>query len=237
MTKPQTVIGLFLCTMASIAWADYEEERELTLPTRGIDTVDIDVGAGSLEVVGIEGADQISVLARIVIDDDEEDARRRIESDMTLTLEQDSDIARLVAAFDSGVFGWVDSPRINLVVEVPSTMHLRIDDGSGSVEISNVRGDIRVDDGSGSLAMTDVGGEIVIDDGSGSITVRSAGGNVSISDGSGSITVRGAAGSVTVDDGSGSIDVSDVEEDLIIVDDGSGGLDFSNIGGRVETHG
>ena len=237
MTKPQTFIGLFLCGLASIAWADYEEERELTLPTRGIDTMDIDAGAGSLEVIGLDGADQITVNARILIDDDEDDAKRRIESDMTLTLEQDSDVARLVAAFDSGVFGWGDSPRINLVVTVPSTMHLRVDDGSGSIEVSDVHGDIRIDDGSGSVVMTDVGGEIVIEDGSGSLTIQSAGGDVSINDGSGSITVQGAAGSVTVDDGSGSIDVSDVEEDLIIVDDGSGGLDFSNIGGRVETDG
>jgi hypothetical protein len=235
MTQHRILIGLILTGLASFAWADYEEERELTLASRGIDTLDIDVGAGSLDVTGVSGAEQIRVIARIRLSSSEDKARRTIESDMTLSLEKDSDIARLKAWFDDGLFGWGDSPHIDLEVEVPDGMHLRVDDGSGSIEISNVRGDIRIDDGSGSLALTDVGGDIDIEDGSGSISVRAAGGDVSINDGSGSITVDGAAGSVTVDDGSGSIDVSDVEEDLIIVDDGSGSVDFSNIAGRVET--
>jgi hypothetical protein len=235
MTQRQILMALVLAGTAGIAQADYEEERVLTLESRGIDLVDIDAGAGALVVTGVPGTAAIIVTARIRIDDDEDDARRAIERDMTLTLEKDSDVARLVANFDSGMFGWSDSPHIDLKVEIPEGMHLRVDDGSGSIEISDLRGDIRVDDGSGSLVMNNVGGDIDIDDGSGSITIRSAGGDVAINDGSGSITVRGVAGSVTVDDGSGSIDVSDVDEDLIIVDDGSGGLDFSNIGGRVET--
>jgi hypothetical protein len=235
MTERQILMALVLVGMTGIARADYEEERVLTLESRGIDLVDIEAGAGALEVTGVPGAEAITVTARIRIDNDEDDARRAIERDMTLTLEKDSDVARLVAHFDSGMFGWSDSPHIDLKVEMPEGMHLQVDDGSGSIEISDLRGDIRIDDGSGSLVMNDVGGNIEIEDGSGSITIRSAGGDVAINDGSGSINVRGVAGSVTVDDGSGSIDVSDVDEDLIIVDDGSGGLDFSNIGGRVET--
>jgi DUF4097 and DUF4098 domain-containing protein YvlB len=219
------------------AWADYEEVRELSLDTRGIDTLEIDAGAGSLDVVGADGASEITVVATIQVDtNDEEEAREIIEDRMVLVLEKDSDTAKLNAWFEDGGWNWGrgDSPRISLEVRMPNNMHLNVDDGSGSIEIENVRGDIVVDDGSGSLEMRDVGGEIEIEDGSGSISVAGVGGNISINDGSGSIKVRDVAGSVTVDDGSGSIDVSDVEEDLIIVDDGSGGLDFSNIGGRVE---
>ncbi len=234
--------GKFILTAVTLAisgaaFADYEEVRELSLDTRGIDTLKIDAGAGSMDVVGSDTVNEISVVATIQVDtDDEERAREIIEDRMVLVLEKDSDTATLNAWFEDGGWNWGrgDSPTIALEVRMPDGMHLNIDDGSGSIEIENVRGDIFLDDGSGSLSMRDVGGEIEIEDGSGSITVSGAGGDVSINDGSGSIKIRDVAGSVTVDDGSGSIDVSDVDEDLIIVDDGSGGLNFSNIGGRVE---
>ena len=232
----------FILTIAAFglavpAWADYEEVRELSLDTRGVDTLDIDAGAGSLDVVGAPNATGITVVATIEIEtNDEERAREIIEERMVLVLERDSDKATLNAWFEDGGWNWGrgDSPRISLEVQMPEGLHLSVEDGSGSIEIENVRGDIDLEDGSGSLSMRGVGGQVEIEDGSGSISVTDVGGDLSIDDGSGSIKVRDVAGSVTVDDGSGSIDVSDIEEDLIIVDDGSGGLNFSNIGGRVE---
>jgi hypothetical protein len=232
------VLAVVATGLSGAAFADYEETRELTLDTGGIDRLQIDAGAGSMEVIGVSGVPRIRVVATIQVPGrNDERAMKRIESDMTLSLEKQNDTAVLKSWFDNGAFSWGDSPSIRLEVEMPEDMHLAVDDGSGSMEIRNVRGNINVDDGSGSLTMEDVGGEVEIEDGSGSITVSGVGGNIEIDDGSGGIRVRGVAGSVTVDDGSGSIDVSDVEEDLIIVDDGSGGLDFSNIGGRVEKDG
>ena len=232
------VLAVFATGLSGAAFADYQETRELTLDTRGIDTLEIDAGAGSMDVVGVSDSSQIRVIATIQVPGRDDDrAMKRIESDMTLSLEKRSDTALLKSWFDNGAFSWGDSPSIKLEVEMPENMHLAVDDGSGSMEIMNVRGDIKIDDGSGSLTMENVGGEIEIEDGSGSITVSGVGGNIEIDDGSGGIRVRDVSGSVTVDDGSGSIDVSDVDEDLIIVDDGSGGLNFSNIGGRVETDG
>lgn len=233
--RNKMILAVLAASLASPAWADYEEVRNLSLDTRGIDTLNIDAGAGSLEVTGVSGAGPIEVTATIQLAGRKESkARETIESDMVLTLEKDSDTARLKAYFDQGGWGWGDSPLINLQVRMPETMRLIVDDGSGSLVVRNVRGDIALDDGSGSLTMVDVGGNIEIDDGSGSILVEGVGGDISINDGSGSIKVSGVAGSVTIDDGSGSIDVNDVEKDLIIVDDGSGGLDFSNIRGKIE---
>ena len=184
---------------------------------------------------GVEGIDEIRVEATIYVPArNDARAQERIDSDMVLSLEQDSDVAELKAWFENGVFGWGDSPSISLVVEMPVSMHLRIDDGSGSMEVENVRGDVYVDDGSGSLRLENVGGFVEVDDGSGSITIIGVGGDLSINDGSGGIDVRGVAGSVTVDDGSGGIDVRDVERDFTVVDDGSGGVDYSNIGGDVD---
>lgn len=229
---------LILTTLAaSLAYAagEYKEAREMSLATGGIGSLEIHAGSGSMEITGVSGLDEINVEATIVVPARNDDkAKKKIEDDLVLYLEKEGDGAVLQAHFDSSAFSFGDSPTVHLTIRVPENMSLDIDDGSGSIEIEDVRGDIKLDDGSGSITLSNVGGTVEIDDGSGSITARGVGGDIKIDDGSGGITVSDVAGSVIIDDGSGSIDARDVENDLIIVNDGSGGLSFSNVGGKVE---
>ena len=228
------ILGMFTASLAHAAWLDYEETRNLTLDAAGIDGVEIEAGAGSLEIRGSADAKAISVIAIIQVPAKEEKARKIVENDLVLTLERVDDSAVLKGYFESSGWSWGDSPSVQLTVEVPDRMTLNIEDGAGSIKVWDVSGDIAVEDGSGSLEMTNVGGDIDIEDGSGSLVVDGVGGDISIDDGSGSITVQNVRGSVTVDDGSGGINVSDVGADLIIEDDGSGSLNFARINGRVE---
>lgn len=230
------ILAMFLASLADAAWNGYEEVRKLRLDAgQGIDTLSIDAGAGSLEVTGVDGSSEILVTATIQVSEaDEEKARRGVESDLVLVLEQSGNTATLEGHFEEGLWGWSESRLVNLAVSVPAGMHLDVNDGSGEMSIRNVRGDIEIDDGSGPMALTDVGGSVTIDDGSGSVTITGAGGDVRIDDGSGGIEVNGVDGSVVVDDGSGSIDVSDIDADLVIVNDGSGSLSYANIGGSVQ---
>ena len=227
------VMAMFVASFAHAAWNDYTEERDLELDAGDIDALEIKAGAGSMDVRGVSG-DRIHVKATIVLSNvDDDDAADIIEKRMTLTLEERGGNALLEADFDDGWMGWSEGARIDLEVAVPVGTALRIDDGSGSIDVTGVEADVSIDDGSGSLDVRDVG-SVVIEDGSGSIDVANASGDVSITDGSGSISVRSVAGSVTIDDGSGSIKVNDVEKDLILVDDGSGSFKYSNVRGRVE---
>jgi hypothetical protein len=235
--KSTSILLLMIFAAANAAASDYEEVRELGLGSRGIDTLRVDNGSGYVEIVGVDGLDEISITATLVLEDTgAEKAKKIIESDLVRTLDENSDSVVLTAYFErKGLFNFGSSGLVNLDIRMPSRMHLDLDDGSGSIKIDGVHGDISVDDGSGSLALANVGGQVIIDDGSGSISARGVGGDLSINDGSGSIKVHDVAGSVTVDDGSGSINVQDVENDLIIVDDGSGSLDYSGISGDVIT--
>lgn len=223
---------------ASLALADdhiYEEARDLSLEAADVMTLDVEAGAGSLEIIGEDGAGEITVAALIHVPERDDDrARQIIESSLVLTLEQDGSNAVLKGYFEGSSWGMSDSPGVRLEILAPSRLALKVEDRSGSMVIENIRGDIEVDDGSGSIRMSRVGGNVTIDDGSGSLTATDVGANIDIRDGSGSITVERVGGSVTVDDGSGSINVRDVQQDLIIESDGSGGLDFSGIQGRVE---
>ena len=230
-------MAIFLASFASAAASDYEETRDLTVDASGVETLVINVGAGSLDVAGVDGLDTIEVKATIVISDaDADDGRQFIEKSLTLTLESYDHRAELRSEFDDGFWGSNSNGRVDLEVRAPSTLAVSIDDGSGSMDVSNFSADVSIDDGSGSIDVQNVGA-LKIDDGSGSIDVSGATGDVYVNDGSGSITVNAVSGSVTIDDGSGSIRVSDVAEDLIIVDDGSGSVSFSDIRGTVDQEG
>lgn len=228
------VMAMFLASFADAAWNEYTEVRELKLDADGIDKLVIEAGAGSMDVKGIAGLDSIVVMATVAVPDaDEGDAKKFIEKKLTLALDKNGDQAKLDSWFKQGMFGSGSSARIDLAITMPIGIDVSVDDGSGSIDVSDTAAAVSIDDGSGSIELKNVA-SVYIDDGSGSIKILNAAGDVSIIDGSGSIKVRSVDGSVSIDDGSGGIDVSDVERDLIIVDDGSGGLDFSDVRGRVD---
>ncbi len=228
------VMAMFVVSLAHAGWKDYEEVRSMELDADGLDRLSIDAGAGSMDVRGVAGLGKITVKAVITVPDaDAEDAVRIIEKRVMLSLQRSGSDARLKALFSNGFMGRHSDSYIDLEVSVPQGLAVKIDDGSGSIDIVDILGDLTIEDGSGSIDIANVAG-VNIDDGSGSIDVVGAGGDVFIVDGSGSIAVKHVQGSVTVDDGSGGITVSDVDSDLIIIDDGSGGLSFSNIRGAVE---
>ena len=227
------VMAMFAASLAYGASYDYSEVRDLAVDAKGLTEFEIDAGAGSLSITGVDGATDITVVATIKVESrDEDKARSIVEKRLRLTLERDGDRAELRSELDSG-WGWDGNAAVDLEVQMPAGVALTIDDGSGSVVISGVTASVKVDDGSGSLEISDAG-DIDIDDGSGSITITNSSGDVYVNDGSGSIDIRGVAGSVTLDDGSGSIKVDDVGEVLIIEVDGSGSVSFSNVRGVVE---
>ena len=224
---------MFVVSLAYGAKQDYEEVRDLAIDADGLSEFVIDAGAGSLSVVGVDGAADIAVTATIRVEGrDEEAARKLIQKRLRLTLDREGGQARLVSDIDGG-WGWDGNAVIDLDVQMPAGVTLVVDDGSGRAIISGVRGDITIDDGSGSIDLSNVG-SVRIDDGSGSITVVDSAGDVYVEDGSGSIEIRNVAGSVTIDDGSGSITVDNVERNLVIEDDGSGSVNFTNVRGEVE---
>jgi len=230
---PALLLGL--CSTATAA--DYEEVHDLRLDAGDLDTLIIDVGAGSLDVTGVDGLRSIEVKATVIIPDvSAADGRKSIAKDLKLSLDMSGGAAKLVADFDHGFWGAGSNSRVDLEVRAPTTLDLVIEDGSGSMDVANFPVRVRIDDSSGSIDVRQVG-DLRIHDGSGSIDVTGVSGNVHVDDGSGNITIEAVGGSVTIDDGSGKIRVSDVAKDLIILEDGSGGVSFSDVRGRVEEDG
>ena len=195
-----------------------QETLEMALEVPADSSFEVKAGAGKLVLEGDDG-DSIRVEAEIY--------QTVANDDYRLILEPNGESgARLIAETTSSGFGAGD--YIDLSIRVPHSVQLRIDDGSGSMHISNLTNNLVIEDGSGSLTIFSVGGDINVDDGSGSLSIENVGGDVNIVDGSGSITVTEVAGTVTVRDGSGSITVRDAQ-DFELLDDGSGSVNLSGI--------
>ena len=71
------VMAMFAMSLSHAGSQYYSEVRDFNLDADGLTEFFIDAGAGALVVNGIEGGDEIVVIATILVDtDDEEEARR-----------------------------------------------------------------------------------------------------------------------------------------------------------------
>ena len=221
---------------------EFRDELEITGPARG--SLDVDAGAGTLAIRGRDGIAEIRVAATLCASD-----RDRLEA-LTVDLRGD----RLETDYPNLSRGWLGVnryARIDLVVEVPSGMNIRVEDSSGSLEIEGVGevelqdgsgsmslrsvGSVVIEDGSGSLKVVDVTGDIEVEDGSGSMQIEEVTGDVLIRDGSGSIKVEAVGGTVRIDGvGSGGVSVRDVDGDLVVRDGRRERIRYSDIRGVVD---
>ena len=233
MKKTVLLASLILLVCGSLA--AFETTKTLSLPVEGLKDLEIRAGAGSLTVTGREGLSAIEVKAEIVARHvREEDMDDYLKDRVELVLEKRGDSAVLVSRVRERfrLFNFDGDAVINLTVSVPKTLPLDIDDGSGSLVAEDLAR-VKIDDGSGSIRVARIAGDVTVDDGSGEIEILDVAGNVSVDDGSGELTIRRVGGTVTVDDGSGGIDIDDVARDVRLINTGSGGVDVSNVKGKV----
>jgi hypothetical protein len=95
----------------------------------------------------------------------------------------------------------------NLDIAVPQQTNVKLNDGSGSVNVEAINGQINAVTGSGGIQARDVAGQIMLHTDSGSINTEGINGLVNLSTNSGSIEMRNASlqGPSTLNVGSGSI--------------------------------
>lgn len=226
---------------------DHSADREARLEAEGAKRLRVIARAGSLEIQGRAGVAAVEVSGRACASSPDQLEEIRIATSRS------GDVLTVRAEIPEPSFGWRSYARLDLSLEVPSGIHLEVDDSSGSavirdvasleiedssggLEIERIGGDVEISDSSGSISVNVVEGNVrVREDGSGSMTLTDVRGDVEIEeDGSGSISVRRVRGSVYVgEDGSGSISVADISGDLTVDDDGSGGIYVEDVGGEV----
>ncbi|MFC3192685.1 hypothetical protein ACFODZ_00395 [Marinicella sediminis] len=224
-----------ICALTTPALADKKQsfERTLTLNTDRISAIELNTGAGSLEVVGTSGND-IVVNATVVSDDydDMTEFTDAFDKKMVFSIDRQTEYAVVTAKAKKSMYNSPDI-QINLEVAVPRGLDVLIDDGSGSIHVENLDGELTVDDGSGSVVIKDINNDVNIDDGSGSLSISGVSGNLVVDDGSGSVDMKNIAGTVEIEDGSGSISAKFIGGDFIL-DDGSGDVVIKELTGDFE---
>ncbi|MCP4897519.1 MAG: hypothetical protein GY906_11155 [bacterium] len=248
MNSARTAIAVgMMLALAAGAAADckYSDDREVTESVAGASLVVLDVGAGFLKVEGRDDASEIQASGVAC------SSKESLLDDIRLVVRRSGDRVLIKTEFPKNRWG-TSNMRLDLTVSLPSSLHVRIEDGSGAIRVANVAsveiddgsgeivvvdtGDVEIEDGSGSIEVRHTTGNARIDDGSGNIRVEKANGDVVIgSDGSGNIAILGVGGTVRVgSDGSGNIRVEDVQGDFIVRSDGSGSINYSGVAGRVD---
>ena len=253
--RTRAVVGMFIVAASFIpgkteAQSRYTSARNATIDARNARSVRIEAQAGVLRVEGH------SELTEVRVRGTARASRRDNLDDIKLIAERRGNEVFIKVDMpehaQNGWFGRGHEMALDLVIEVPVSLPLDVDDGSGEakfintgaisledgsgeVEIRGAHGDVDVNDGSGEITIDGVEGSVRISDGSGEIIARNVTGNVVIrEDGSGDIDVSGVGGMMRVeDDGSGSIDVDRIAGDFVVDSDGGGGIRYENVKGSV----
>jgi len=204
----------------------FSEERTANVPAATAKQVRIDADSGDLRVEGVAGLTEVRVRGTVCA------AREEQLKSVDMRTSQSGDDILVDAIIPSVSFG--NSPYLHLVVEVPESMAVRVKDDSGSINIRNVAS-VDVDDESGDIEISEVKGNVRVTDDSGSMVIDRVAGDVTVDrDESGDIRITRVDGGVVIDrDDSGSIDVQDVKKDVEIGSDQSGGITVRNVDGRV----
>ncbi len=223
------------------------DSRDAVLEVRPGDRLEVDAVAGSLDIRGREGLDSVTVRGEACA------SSERLLEKVRLRTERSGDRIQIHAEVPNhrAVLWWSRYARLDLTLEIPSDLPVKVRDSSGDLDIGGVDSlelcdssggirvydvarDVSIRDGSGEIRVADIGGSVLVEDGSGDIEVDGAGGDVLIPrDGSGNIEIRDVGGDVRIRDGSGQILVRGVDGSVTVDEDGSGSIDVAIVGEDV----
>lgn len=219
--------GLVIGTMLGLfSGCDQTALREATVGAEGVRTIFVIGKAGSLRVVGRPGLREVRVKGTACA------SSASLLSEVQLDARREGNEIRVEAQIPD-TRGWNNQAALDFIVEIPEGLTVSVRDSSGEVEIDGVA-DLKVVDGSGLLEIRNVRGSLDVQDGSGSISISNVSGKVSLRDNSGGLSIEGAEEVVIEEDGSGGISIRDIKGNVLIRDDGSGSIDVSNVGGNFE---
>lgn len=236
--KKQKIVFLIivsLFTTISLAGNKHAFNTGLSIDADNAKDIVIDVGSGSLEIRG-GNVDEIIVSAKVYSKkySSLDDLQEAFDSKMIFTLESIGSKVVLKVLNKEQFFSF-GGPEIavDLDITIPKNLDVEIDDGSGSIYVSDIDGELEIDDGSGSTSIHNIGNDVTIDDGSGNLEITNVQGNVDVDDGSGNQNISNITGNVFIDDGSGTVNIKQVSGNVTI-DDGSGSINVNELAGNFK---
>jgi hypothetical protein len=125
---------------------------------------------------------------------------------------------------------------VTYTIEVPTDTELHGMAGSGSFEVTGIRGPVQVTTGSGDSRITGIQQDVELESGSGHVSAAGIQGDVEVTSGSGNIQVAGCHGTMRGHSSSGDISVAG-PEGAVTIGTGSGTVKLAGLqhDARVET--
>jgi DUF4097 and DUF4098 domain-containing protein YvlB len=164
--------------------------------------VHVDTNDGSVRVTT---SNTKTVQFRVEYEGYELDKNLHVES------KQDGDRVELIARVTGhwGInWGWGHGRRLHIEVQMPQDADLDAHTGDGSVEASNINGNVNVNTGDGSIRANTLSGTIVLHTNDGSIHVDTLKGDIRMHTGDGSIEADSLDGKLDADSGDGHVRVA-----------------------------
>jgi hypothetical protein len=214
---------------ASAEWCKYEKDIDLTLDLSDSADLAIVAAAGELEIVGVSGTDKAIIRGKVCASREAWLKDSRVET----TVGKQAQINVILPEHKSSwsLLGG-NYLTLDLRIEVPDHLALRVTDSSGDLSLKNVA-DVNLQDSSGDIDIENARGELVIKDSSGDIDIDQLDGNLTvIADSSGDIYIENVRGEVLIKrDSSGDIRIAHVSENVIVERDTSGDINARDVGG------
>ncbi len=243
---PVLVMGL---GTASVATADckHSAERSASVDTTGVTRIVMGTGAGDLKVRGEPGRSKLDAKGQACASTAEFLGKIQLETrreGSTLYLKT------LMPEWKDGFIG-IRYATLDLVVALPDSIPVDIEDSSGDLGLSKVKSAV-VADSSGEIEIEDIAGDLEVSDSSGDIEIERVAGNLQVTDSSGDIEIEHVQGDVVIpvdssgdiriqqvgsvhirNDTSGEIYVRNVNRDVRIDVDSSGDIRVEEVGGNL----
>ena len=118
----------------------------------------------------------------------------------------------------------------DLRVLIPAGKRVAVNIGVGTLDASNVNGNITLDAASANITADGMKGSLTLDTGSGNVTATNVEGSLNVDTGSGDVRVNGVNGTgLTIDTGSGNVTGSTITASNLSVDTGSGNIELTGV--------
>jgi DUF4097 and DUF4098 domain-containing protein YvlB len=225
------LIAALTIASCSLAYGAAEGHFERTLQVSGAVNLQIETGAGSIQVRP-GNSNEVRVIGHIRAGNwlgSAEDKIKMLEN--SPPIQQSGNDIRI---------GHIDDPElrhdisISYEVVAPANTQLHSSTGSGSQDVSGLSGPVEANTGSGSIKASEIGSGLRTHSGSGSIDIAGVKGSVYARAGSGSIYATNVAGGFDGETGSGHLLLEQSAPGSVRAHTGSGAVELRNVRGSLQ---
>lgn len=202
---------------------------------RHVKTLSIQCGNGTLKIEGAERP-SLDVKAWVYAWAESASEAERINREVSVQLLSSETDNPSIVVSDPRTAHNGQRYEVNLTIQLPRHVRVKVVDGAGNVEISGLTHGVELDNESGSVEIWDIGGGIELTNRGDTTSIENARGKLGIVDSNSDLTISQVQGEVNVKDRGGKLSVQHVTGQ-VIVHGNHQGIELINIDGEALLYG